>query len=122
MEDLRKEYCQECQKEKASRYCDNCGKETSSRFEVNIFETVVVRESLGIKQKRPGIKGWLRDIFQGFKKSVDIPDGVELYRNFDKENDQYDEIVKNDKTKEIVHECHEPLSEHVGHGSAKLKE
>lgn len=37
----------------------------------------------------------------------------------DRENNQYYEIIKNNQTGEIIHECKEPLSEHCGHGSDK---
>ena len=37
----------------------------------------------------------------------------------DREADTYDETVTDPESGEIVHECHEPLSEHRGHGSAK---
>ena len=37
----------------------------------------------------------------------------------DKERDSYLETVVDPETKEIIHKCVEPLSQHRGHGSAK---
>ena len=44
---------------------------------------------------------------------------VHLHRIIDKENDQYEEIVKDKETDEIIHQCSEPLKQHQGHGNAK---
>ncbi len=44
---------------------------------------------------------------------------MDKYRRIDRDNDRYDEVVIDPETGEIVYECHEPLSEHWGHGSAK---
>jgi hypothetical protein len=44
---------------------------------------------------------------------------MDKYRRIDRDNDRYDEVVIDPETGEIVHESHEPLSEHWGHGSAK---
>lgn len=40
-------------------------------------------------------------------------------RTIDKRNDQYDEIITDAETGEVVREVHEPLSEHRGRGSAR---
>ncbi|NTW90087.1 MAG: hypothetical protein HGB37_04245 [Candidatus Moranbacteria bacterium] len=124
MFDSKKEFCQVCNQEKEGRFCFVCNQETSSRFEVHITETIVAKETLGIKQKRAGISGWVREIIAGFRPSVNIekqPGGVDLSRNIDRLQDRYDEVVKDYETKEIVHEVHEPLNDHFGHGSAKFK-
>ena len=36
------------------------------------------------------------------------------------ENDTYDEVIRDSQGK-VIHECHEPLSKHKGHGSNKKK-
>ena len=41
-------------------------------------------------------------------------------RIIDKPNDSYLEIVVDKETGEILHQCSEPWSDHVGHGSAKF--
>jgi hypothetical protein len=44
---------------------------------------------------------------------------VQIHRWTDWKNDWYDELVTDPATGEIIHECHEPLSEHTSRGSAK---
>ncbi len=39
----------------------------------------------------------------------------------DRENNLYKEIVKDIQTGEVIRDCEEPLSDHVGHGDAKFK-
>jgi len=45
-------------------------------------------------------------------------DFVKKVRRIDKDMDTYDEIVE-ERSGVIIHECHERLSDHHGHGSAK---
>lgn len=45
---------------------------------------------------------------------------MRLLRIIDRDKDRYYERVTDPATDEIVHECDEPLSDHTGHGSAKL--
>jgi hypothetical protein len=57
--------------------------------------------------------------------------GVELHRDSGREQlvgrhfhhatDRYDEVIADLETGEVVHERHQPLSEHHGHGAAKRK-
>lgn len=42
-------------------------------------------------------------------------------RIVDKQSDSYFERIADMETREIIHECEEPLSEHRGHGDAKKK-
>jgi len=58
---------------------------------------------------------------QGCFSSVNgkLSRGVDLLRRIDRENDQYDEVVKDKNTNKIIRECHEPLGQHTGRGSAK---
>lgn len=119
-----KRYCVECNNEKDSSYCNFCKKETKNLFKVEIFEQAKIHESLGITHKRPEVKGFLKKIFQGYQASGDTnkhSDGVDRQMIIDRENDQYDEVVKDNKTGKITRECHEKLSEHVGRGDAKNK-
>jgi len=46
---------------------------------------------------------------------------VDKYRRIDKDKDLYEETVVDKKTGKILHSCKEPLSQHRGHGSAKMK-
>ena len=40
---------------------------------------------------------------------------------FDRDTDEYVERVTDIETGQVIHECVEPFSQHVGHGSAKKK-
>lgn len=113
--------CGLCEKEKKGKYCNFCKKETQNKYTLELSETITTKESFGVKQKRLGISGWLVQMFQGFKTSTKFSDGVDLHRKLDREKDWYDEVVRDEKTGKIINECHEPLSKHVGHGSAKMK-
>ncbi|MEZ5846370.1 MAG: hypothetical protein R3C70_06430 [Geminicoccaceae bacterium] len=42
-----------------------------------------------------------------------------IVRDFNRENDRYREVIRDVKTGTIVKKIEEPLSEHIGHGSAK---
>lgn len=100
--------------------CRNCGS-TARVFEVEIAETVTVREALGMKA-RHGIGG--RPFYET-KSGADLhrATGRWMQRDLviDRENDRYVERVVDPETGEIVHVCEEPLSEHQGHGTAKKK-
>ena len=84
-------------------------------------ETVTLRTSFNLKKKSSGFKRFAVKLITGWFSSHLHKDGVELSRSLDKEKDEYHEVVKDYKTGKIVHENHEKLSEHIGHGSAKRK-
>jgi hypothetical protein len=46
---------------------------------------------------------------------------VQTIRIIDHDNDLYKEIITDPKTGEIIHECEEPLSKHIGYGEGKHK-
>lgn len=46
----------------------------------------------------------------------------ELDRRIDRANDRYDEVITDEETGEVVREVHEPLHEHQGRGSARLRD
>ncbi|QIB67806.1 hypothetical protein Ami103574_00055 [Aminipila butyrica] len=46
---------------------------------------------------------------------------VRKIRLVDRRNDKYYEKIIDLETNEVTHFCEEPLSEHYGHGSAKVK-
>jgi hypothetical protein len=45
-------------------------------------------------------------------------DHVARFRRIDRGNDEYEEIVTEGETGEVIRSLREPLSEHWGHGSA----
>ena len=120
-----KYFCQECEHLKpalkfiGNRFCFHCFKNTISNIRVNISETLTIRDSLKFKKKSQGIRKFSFKGVIGCFSSKSYKNGVDLYRLLDKEKDEYHEVVKNFKTGKIVHENHEKLSEHIGHGSDK---
>jgi hypothetical protein len=90
-------------------------------FCLSVFESVKVGTKLGMKHKMLGYK---KPIFESIF-------GDDLHRNsqrwsllsriIDRKNDLYHEKIVDRETGEIIHECLEPLSRHVAHGSAKPK-
>jgi len=102
--------------------CPTCGS-AQAQLKLTLDARVVARGSLGFKVRagRPGkvaphVEGRTGDSFTGstgrWSKRV---------TRIDRLKDWYDEIVTDEKTGEVIHECHEPLSDHRGHGAAKRK-
>jgi len=85
-----------------------------TNLKINLKETIKIRESLGIKHKRKGIKRFLSHIVQRWKQSVNpkLEEGVYEERIVDRGKNEYHQVVKDAKTGEIIHEEHHPLSQH----------
>lgn len=118
MDDFKKElFCANCESVKENKFCDNCQQETPDFIKLDIHTTVEARGSLGIKQKRPGFKDFVKKIFSGFQPSGDkrLPNGVDVQLIADREKDEWHHIVRDYKTKKILHEEHELLSKHKQH-------
>ena len=110
--------CRNCGQKfpKGDKNCPNCGS-----------KILILEEKLEFHEH---IKGKVKE--KGAKKSVqEFKAGDDLHRESGKwhhremyigpKNDSYKEIVKDKTTGEIIHKCEEPLSKHIGHGSAKHK-
>lgn len=109
-----KVYCKKCNLEKNEKFCKNCNSETENLIKINFSETIKIHDSLGIVQKRVGLKRFLRKVFSGWKPSGDpkLSEGVNVKMMVNRENNKYDQIVKDAKTGKVLHEEHEPLTEH----------
>ncbi|MFP3433575.1 hypothetical protein SB781_27725 [Paraburkholderia sp. SIMBA_061] len=91
-----------------------------------------VREEAGMKV-HDSLRGRVKSTKYSAKKNprVDFFSGADLRkldrkwmqkeRLIDKDNDRYMEKVNDPDTGEVVHYTDEPLSEHFGHGSAKVQ-
>ena len=116
--------CSNCNKELLSDsvvMCPTCGSNKKT-FKVEITENITIRVGLITKGKRQG-KG------KPFLETIDMPDHsvklnkpVHKLRVIDREKNHYHEIVSDYETGEIIHECKQALSEHIGHGTAKKKQ
>jgi hypothetical protein len=79
-----------------------------------------IRSSINLRHKRPGVGGWLTQLFQGWQLRKSVGDLVRKLRRIDRQNDRYVEHVEtNDGT--ALRDCDEPLSSHRDHGSAKAR-
>lgn len=73
------------------------------------------------KPKLPGKKKSAYEYLRGHEKSKSANTLVFKTRKIDRENDEYFEEVLDHKTDETIRFCAEPLSRHMGRGSAKHK-
>lgn len=101
--------------------CPSCGSRARA-FKGTFSATVIGLAGMRFKAKRSGHK---KPIYEGRSEpSVQRSTGIMMHleRFFDRINDWYRERITNPKTGEVVHCCDEPLSQHQGHGSAKMKQ
>ena len=104
--------------------CPKCG---SKKRNITLTTSDSVEEHDCIKGKvkdprYPSKKKVRLEFFQGDDKRKSDGKWMIKERLIDKDNDKYKETVIDPETGEIVHHCEEPLSEHVGHGTAKKKQ
>jgi len=93
--------------------CPKCGK-SGKVHEVSISDAVVLHDSINIRQKRKGFGKFMIESIQGWFPSGDpkLKKGVDMARIVDREKKEYHHIVKDVATGEVIHEEHEPLSQH----------
>ena len=106
--------CIECNNLKEGKYCKFCDKETANLVEAIMVETTKSHDSIGLKQKRPGFKKFVKKIFYGFKSSGDtnLHKGVDVSMVIDRKNNEYHHIVKNNIDGKVIHEEHLSLEQH----------
>ena len=100
--------------------CPKCGSK-AQRFEITISESLQMHEQVNIKSRygnagKVYLESKAGDDF--FRKTGEWNS---LERVIDHENDVYREVITNPRTGELIRHVEEPLSEHQGHGSAKVK-
>jgi hypothetical protein len=100
--------------------CPNCGG-TKRSFDVSIEERAVARDGLKVKARRAGEKKPYVEAKGVPSHSRRLDKVVHHQRLMDRDNNLYRETVTDYESGEIIHNCEEPLSEHQGHGSARLK-
>ncbi len=100
--------------------CPKCGS-LNRNFQVFHEETLTMRDLIKMKAKHKGEKKSFIETIIGFNKSKSLEKLVNLERTIDRENNLYFELITDYESGEVIHRCEEPLSEHVGHGSAKKK-
>lgn len=102
--------------------CEQCGKVGRTANKPITVETTPLPSIEGkMRSTRYTGKKKLRiQWFDGWQLRKSVGDMVQKLRRLDRDADWYDEVVKEaDGT--IIHENHEKLSDHQGHGSAKFQ-
>lgn len=100
--------------------CPVCGK-LRRTFNVFIEDKLTARDGLGVKAKRPNEKRPYIEDKAMPSYSHRLGKNVLREQIIDRDNDRYFEKVTDYETGEIIHHNEEPLSEHIGHGTAKNK-
>lgn len=102
----------------SNKQCPKCGS-TKKAYERKAHVGIGVKAvETRVTHKRVGFHKFLKQMISRWKHSRDpkLKNGVgaEVQEEItmDKEKDWYDQVVKDAKTGEILHEEHEPLSEH----------
>lgn len=98
--------------------CPTCGS-TTRTFNSFISESVILREKIGLRLKRPGHKKAIFESVSGADLHRKTGRWNELIREIDRQNDRYREHIVNSETGEVIRSVDEPLTEHRGRGSAK---
>lgn len=100
--------------------CPECGS-TRVSFHMHVSSALSLYQSFVMKQKEPGTKKYIREQFDGGAYTRRTGKFSKKTRIIDRKNNWYFELVTDRDTGEVLHECAEPLTEHFGHGSAKVK-
>ena len=100
--------------------CPVCGS-TSRKIDVSMKATLVTRAGLGYKARHSGAKKPYAEGLSGDDLHRKSGKWMKKERLIDREKDNYKEVITDPETGQVVHRCEEPLSKHVGHGSAKKK-
>ena len=100
--------------------CPNCHS-LSRAFKVELQDEIKVFDQLKTKVKSPGNKRPTYESIHGEEVSHSNPANVIKDRIIDRKNDRYYERITDTETGKTIHECEEPLSNHIGHGDDKSK-
>ena len=101
--------------------CPACGNKTFT-CRIEVTQTFLPNGSFKIQQKDPSRKSRdkvRREHFLGMNANVNGHLMIKE-RLLDKDSNVYYEFVKDPGTGQVVHTCHEKLTEHRDRGSAKL--
>lgn len=94
-------------------------KNTLNKINLDLQESFPLRDSAILRTKLLGLKRFVEETWVGWFRSYKYHDGINKERTISRKNNQYDEVIKDPKTGEILYECHEKLSDHIGHGNTK---
>ena len=98
--------------------CSACGG-TGRRIEKVLTAIVTTKASLKLVAKRPGMKRSMREDFHGADLQTSTGRWMDKDRGVDRIENDYNEVVVDSETGQVIHQDHEPLDQHFGHGSAR---
>lgn len=99
--------------------CPNCGS-SARRFGVAATATAAHHASVAGIAYTLSKTRWFAKFWSGQRSWFGATGRWHVrYRHMDRRSDAYDEVYLDEKTGVVVHENHEPLPKHRGHGSAK---
>ena len=102
--------------------CPKCGSTELVNYLVVCDRIELHDNAKGKTEKIPGKRKYAKEYQSGQERSVSLNKWVDKQRVIDRENNRYYEKVTDIETGEIIHECEELLTEHLGHGSDKKKQ
>ncbi len=101
-----------------------CPKCSSLDRHITAVESFRFHEQIRLSAKDPkrtGKKKVRKQVISGDDFHVSSGKWNEKVRIIDVDNDHYFEKITDPETGKVIHFCEEPLSKHLGHGSAKQK-
>lgn len=107
------------------KVCPSCGS-TKLTLRLNFVDALEVQTHANmagvVKDPRlPSKKKTRVRFFSGDDQRKADGKWMQKERVIDRDKNRYTEKVVDPDTGEVVHHCDEPLTDHVGHGSARLK-
>ncbi|MCH7528171.1 MAG: zinc ribbon domain-containing protein [Candidatus Marinimicrobia bacterium] len=99
--------------------CPNC-ESLQPHVRLSFSETLPLHEKHELKIRGPEGGKPRYESVQGDDLHRKSGRWMQLKRIIDRVNNRYQEIITDPETGEVVHKNEEPLSEHRGHGSAKM--
>jgi hypothetical protein len=115
-------YCKDCGQKlsKDDKICPNCGGKERNIF-LRLEEKIEIHDQIKGRLKAEGAKKPVLEFKAGDNFHRESGKWYDREMIINRREDSYKEIIKDKVTGGTVHECEEPLSKHIGHGSAKHK-
>lgn len=99
--------------------CPDCGS-MDRKTDVQVSDAIEILDSSGVKGLRPNKKKpYVEASFRVRDWHHDQARWSLRTKVFNRSDDEYHEVITDLESGNVVHECHEPLSRHTGHGSAR---
>jgi hypothetical protein len=100
--------------------CPECGS-AARTIPVHVQSALELRSKLSLKQRRLGLKKPILESIFGDDLFRLTNKWNHLLQIIDRLHDRYYKLIVDPATGEVLLECDEPLSHHIGRGSAKLQ-